>query len=75
MWFEIAVIIILLLIMLFNFMTGVFISEIGRALQLIATMTSEENVSPPLFTKDNPATIGACSRCFDNGTTECEECE
>ena len=56
-------------------MTGVFISEIGRALQLIATMTSEETVSPPLFTKDNPATIGACSRCFDNGTTECEECE
>jgi len=75
MWFEIAVIVILLLIMLFNFMTGVFISEIGSALQLLTTMTDEENVSPPLFTKDNPATIGACSRCFDNGTTECEECE
>ena len=75
MWFEIAVIIILLLIMLFNFMTGVFISEISRGLQLIATMTNEENVSPPLFTKDNPTTIGACSRCFDNGTTECEECK
>ena len=56
-------------------MTGVFISEIGRGLQLIATMTNEENVSPPLFTKDNPTTIGACSRCFDNGTTECEECK
>jgi hypothetical protein len=75
MWFEIAVIVILLFIMLFNFMAGVFISEIVSALQLLATLTDEENVSPPLFTKDNPATIGACSRCFDNGTTDCEECE
>ena len=75
MWFEIAVIVILLLIMFFNFMTGIFTSEIGRALQLIAKMNYEENASPSLFTKDNSATIGACSRCFDNGTTECEECE
>jgi hypothetical protein len=75
MWFEIAVIIILLFIMLFNFMTGIFISEIGSALQLIASMNHEENASPPLITKNNPATIGACSRCFDNGTTECEECK
>ena len=56
-------------------MTGVFISEIGNALQLIAQMNHEENASPPLITKSNPATIGACSRCFDNGTTECEECK
>ena len=61
--------------MLFNFMTGVFISEIGQALQQAANMTRELNASPPLITKNNPATIGACSRCFDNGTTECEECK
>lgn len=75
MWFEIAVIIILLFIMLFNFMTGVFISEISSAMQLVANMNHKENVSPPLTTRNNPTTFGACSRCFDNGTTECEECK
>lgn len=75
MWFEIAVIIILLFIMLFNFMTGIFISEIGNALQLIASMNHDEKASPPIITKTTPPTIGACSWCFDNGTTECEECK
>jgi hypothetical protein len=56
-------------------MTGVFISEISSAMQLVANMNHKENVSPPLTTRNNPTTFGACSRCFDNGTTECEECK